>query len=108
MISEKSTQVNIPKTAHQSTAIIKIHIHSPKIDGVTTPPHSIIHKITVNKAKDVQSLKRLSHSKISDNLLGAPSSLNIDKTATGSVLHIKAPKSKQTKNGILNPMNGKI
>lgn len=71
-------------------------------------PLKIIHKITRNNAKEVPSLKRLSHSKISVSLLGAPILLNIESTATGSVAEIKLQNNKHTKNGISKPSKGKI
>jgi hypothetical protein len=108
IISENIVQTIIQNIAHQIKATAKIRNHSPKTLGVTTQPPKIIHNITTNKAKEVPSLNKLSHSKIKDNLLGAQSSLNIDNTATGSVLHIKAQKSKQTKNGTSNQIKGNI
>jgi hypothetical protein len=53
-------------------------------------------------------LNKLSHSKISVNLLGAQIVLNIDKTATGSVAEIRLQNNKHTKNGTLNPSSGNI
>ncbi|MDR2640198.1 MAG: hypothetical protein LBC61_02450 [Candidatus Peribacteria bacterium] len=107
IISENIVQTIVQNKAHQAKAIVNIQIPSPKVLGVTTQPPKIIHNTTTNKANEVPSLNKLSHSKIKANLLGAQSSLNIDNTATGSVLQIKAQKSKQTKNGILNPTRGK-
>jgi hypothetical protein len=54
----------------------------------------IIHKIILNKATEVQSLKRLSHSKIKVNFSGAHIFLNIAIIATGSVADIIAQKSR--------------
>jgi hypothetical protein len=61
---------------------------------------SKIVKIIKNTAKEVQSLNKLSPSKINESLLGAHTDLNKDNTATGSVAEIKAPNNKATPNGI--------
>jgi hypothetical protein len=49
----------------------------------------IIHKITRNNARAVQSLNKLSHSNIVISLFGAQIDLKSDKTATVSVAEIK-------------------
>lgn len=67
----------------------------------------IIHKITVNRAIAIQSLNKLSPSKIVVSLRGIQTDLKIDNTATGSVAEISEPKSKQTKKGIEKPIKGK-
>ena len=69
---------------------------------------TIIPSMMTNNATDVPSLKRLSHSKINASLLGAPTDLNIDKTATGSVALISEANNKHTKKGIKNQANEKI
>jgi hypothetical protein len=73
---------------------------------LTVVPSRIIHKTTKNKAKAVPSLNKLSHSKISASLLGAPILLNIESTATGSVAEISVQNNKQTIKGISNQTKG--
>ena len=103
---EKNTQSNAQYNIHQIAIDKKIQVQE-KTDQIQTQVHSkIIHKITKNKASAVQSLNKLSHSKIKVSLLGAQIVLNIDKTATGSVADINHQNSKQTKNGMLKPTNG--
>ncbi len=85
---------------------MNIQNHSRYVELSIECQLTIIPNITKNNARAVQSLNKLSHSNIKVNLLGAPIDLNIDNTATGSVADINQPKSKQTKNGILNQTNG--
>jgi hypothetical protein len=65
-----------------------------------------MHNIIKNIANEVPSLNKLSHSKIKDNLLGAHTDLNKDKTATGSVADISAPNNNAIGKGKLNHNNG--
>lgn len=95
IIHQKSIDKNFQT---QEKIVIESKLHQAKI----------IHNITINKATEVQSLNKLSHSKRIVNLLGAQSDLKIDKTATGSVAEIKVQKSKQTKNGTSIQTKGKI
>ena len=66
----------------------------------------ITQSITINKAREVQSLNKLSHSKIVTSLLGAQTDLNNDKTATVSVAEIRLQNNKQTIYGTWNQNNG--
>lgn len=105
-IFEKIIQVIAQNTIPQRAIDVKDANHSKNV-----PPlilfHSIaIAKTTKNKAKAVQSLNKLSHSKIRVSLLGAHIDLNNAKTATGSVAEIKAQNNKHTINGISNPIKG--
>ena len=94
-ILEKITQT-IAQYKIQPNHITKNDTNHRITDEVSKTPFSIDSNIIKNTANAVQSLNKLSHSKISANLLGAHTSLNKAKTATGSVAEIKAPKSKQT------------
>lgn len=106
-------------TLEKITQVIHQNIIQPNIiDKNEKTPHTtesqvivhsnITHNITKNKAREVQSLNKLSHSKIKVNLLGAHIILNSESTATGSVADIRLQKSKQTKNGISKPIRGNI
>lgn len=106
IILEKNTQSNAQYNIHQIAIDKKIQVQE-KTDQIQTQVHSkIIHKITKNKASAVQSLNKLSPSKIKVSLLGAQIVLKIDKTATGSVAEINHQNNRQTKNGILKPTIG--
>lgn len=104
----KSIHINPPNKNHHKTIDKKLKLQLKKVQELIIHHSRISHKITKKRATEVQSLKRLSHSNNIVSLLGAQSDLNIDKTATGSVEEIKVQKSKQTKNGISKPKNGKI
>ena len=82
--------------------------HIKYVSPVTIHPSSITPRITRKIAKAVPSLKRLSHSKIRANFLGAPIDLKIERTATGSVADIKTQNNKQIINGICSPTRGNI
>jgi len=69
---------------------------------------SIIPRTTRKNASAVPSLNILSHSKISASLRGAPTDLNIERTATGSVAEITPPNKRHTRKGICNPRRGNI
>jgi len=105
-IFENKIHINHQNKIHQINIDKNEVIHSKKTAQWITHHSKIIHKTTKNKAKAVQSLNKLSHSKIKVSLFGAQTDLKIDKTATGSVAEIKTQKSKQTKNGISNQTNG--
>lgn len=105
---ENTTQVIVqntipPKAIDKNTPIQEKYVFQETIH------HSkIIPKIIKNNARAVPSLNKLSHSKISVSLLGAPIVLNIDKTATGSVAEISHQNKRHTKKGISKPINGSI
>ena len=108
IILENDTQVIIQKIIPQR-AIERNELTQDIIVIQSTTVHSsIIPSIIRKRAKAVQSLNKLSHSNISANLLGAHIDLKIAKTATGSVADISTQKSKQTKKGISNQINGSI
>ena len=105
---EKVAQTNHQNIIHQTSIDINVHIHDKNISGFIWVHSRTTHKTTKNKATAVQSLNKLSHSKIRANLLGAHILLNIAKTATGSVADIKAQNNKKTKNGTWKPAKEKI
>jgi len=107
-ILEKINQINHQKIIHQANIEINIQAHEKYVHVVTNPHSNITHNITKNSATAVQSLNKLSHSKIRANLLGAQILLNIAKTATGSVADIRAQNNKSIINGILNQANENI
>lgn len=107
-IFENKVQSIHQKIIHQTSIDKKDQNHHKKTIEFISFHSRIIHKITKNNATAVQSLNKLSHSKIRANLLGAQILLNIDKTATGSVAEIRDQKSNNTKNGIWNQNAAKI
>jgi hypothetical protein len=108
IIFENITHVKVQNRIHPS-AIDKNDIVQCTNSHTLTVVHSkIIHNTTKNKANAVQSLNKLSHSKIRANLLGAQILLNIDNTATGSVAEINVQNNKQTINGISKFIRGNI
>lgn len=64
--------------------------------------------ITRNNASAVPSLKRLSHSNMRVNLLGAQSSLKSANTETGSVADMSDQNKRATVNEIGKPRNPNI
>jgi len=109
-ILEKSNHINKPKIIPQITIDKNDKNHSKieldKLNVSQIESFSRIPSIIRNIAKEVQSLNKLSHSKIKANLLGAQTDLNKERTATGSVADIKAPNNKVTQSGIFNQNNG--
>jgi hypothetical protein len=89
IIFENITQAIQPNIIHQKNIDEKDNIQFEILENSILFQLSIIHKITRNIAIEVQSLNKLSHSKIVISLLGAQIDLKSDKTATVSVAEIK-------------------
>jgi hypothetical protein len=102
----KSIQVKAQKSIQAKTIDKNLKVHSTKTNQLITVHSNIKAKITKNKATEVPSLKRLSHSNKIVSLLGAQSDLKIERTATGSVDEISIQNNKQTKKGISNQTKG--
>ena len=99
IIFENIIQVMLQNMIHP--IIIDRKDPNPHIIELPDTVHSnIIHKTTKNNASEVQSLNKLSHSKINVNLLGAHIILKSESTATGSVADIRLQNNKQTIKGI--------
>ncbi len=107
IIFEKIIQVMLQNMIHPIIIDRKDPNH-PIIELPDKVHSNIIHKTTKNKASEVQSLNKLSHSKINVNLLGAHIILKSESTATGSVSDIWLQNNKQTIKGIWNQIRGKI
>lgn len=105
---ENNTHEAVQNINHPINIERKDQNHDRSILFSMTHHCTIIPSMMTNNATDVPSLKRLSHSKINASLLGAPTDLNIDKTATGSVALISEANNKHTKKGIKNQANEKI
>lgn len=104
---ENQTPISPQKIIPPSTIERKLHIPS-RLDPRLIFPSRRIQRITRKNARAVPSLKILSPSKIRASLLGAPTDLKIESTATGSVAEIIPPNKRHTRKGISNPRNGKI
>lgn len=107
-IFEKSIHVPSQKTIHPSIIDAKARNQLLIVIAFIAVPSIIMAIITAKSATEVPSLNKLSHSKISASLLGAPTLLNMLRTATGSVALMSAAKSKQTKNGICSQKSASI
>ncbi len=94
--------INAPNATPPIIMIVKLKIPKPTV-GNPWKPKSTISRSTKKSATDVASLKRLSPSKTSDSLRGAPYSLKSASTATGSVAEMSAPKRSVTASGTANP-----
>ena len=105
---ENNTHETVQNINHPINIERKDQNHDSNILFSITPHCTIIPSIMTNNATDVPSLKRLSHSKINASLLGAPTDLNIDKTATGSVALMSEANNKHTKYGTKNHANEKM
>jgi len=103
---ENNIQVKDQNNIQPIAIVINDIDHSKNSHEFIVVHSKITQSITKNKARDVPSLNKLSHSNISANLLGAQILLNIDNTATGSVADISAQNNKQTINGISNQKSG--
>jgi len=99
IIWENIIQVINQKIIHPITITIniKIHSHTNQDENVH---FDIISYIIRNSASAVQSLNKLSHSNMSESLLGAQTSLNKESTATGSVAEIIAQNNRNTWKGM--------
>ena len=106
-IFEKRKPIKSQKNIPQNIILKKESTPSPMAHPVSSPCR-IIHSITKKRASEVPSLNILSPSNIRARRRGAPTDLNIESTATGSVEEIRAQNRRQTKKGICNPRNGKI
>ena len=107
MALENIIHNDIPRSIPPATMTKKVRIHFPIVALVNTHDCNISSTIK-NTATAVPSLKRLSHSKISVNLLDIHRSLKIERTATGSVDAITIPNRNNTDNGIANPIHQRI
>jgi hypothetical protein len=104
----------LEKITHVIHQKINPHINMVKNDNIQVDillkfillPEVIIHNTTKNNAKAVQSLNKLSHSKIVTSLFGAQIDLKSESTATVSVAEIRLQYNKQIKYGTLNPIKG--
>lgn len=100
MSFEKASHMNEPNIIHH-ISIQRNESIQVMTEEVSTVQLFTTSSITKKSASAVQSLKRLSHSNIRTNLLGAQNCLNKDKTATGSVEDIIVQNSKVTSIGTL-------
>jgi len=99
---------SIPNTVHKIIHHMTIIPKSPnhhQISQASNIPLENISNMTRNTATAIPSLNKLSHSKMSHNLLGTQRSLNIASTATGSVDEIMTPNKSMTCIGICIPAN---
>lgn len=106
-IFEKKTQMNSPNKIPQMS-ILKKDSTPTLIDHPVMCHSKIIPSITRNNAREVPSLNILSHSKISASRRGAPTLLKIERTATGSVEEMRAPKRRHIRKFISKPRRGKV
>jgi hypothetical protein len=101
---EKRIHSAEPKIIHSTIIHINCQIHV-KILSIHDFQLNIVASVTKKSAIAVQSLKRLSHSKIRRSLFGTHKVLKSDSTATGSVADIIIHNKKHKEKGISYPIS---